>query len=210
MIVEAIYMGEKGSQLLAAEVGLNKRRRAQGEDALDITRTLSQAALPTSIPLKVRKTICKLSIPDALLYSFNRKLCRREYTVVEIEYCRDTKPEDQEARAEKQHKELISTLRKHDATATVKHRTLLLGVGGAIYKELGQTLSNDLGVRGRPLDTLLCKLHSKSVQAAGDMWKHRRALLHNKLGTKKGKTTGIKHAQPLLAHHQPKKRRRKK
>jgi hypothetical protein len=61
MIVEAIYMGEKGSQLLAADVG--KHRRAQGKDTLDITRTLSQAALPTSIPLKVRKTICKLSIP---------------------------------------------------------------------------------------------------------------------------------------------------
>jgi hypothetical protein len=96
------------------------------------------------------------------------------------------------------------------STATVKHGTLLLGVGGAIYKEFGQTLSNDLGVRGRPLDTLLRKLHLKSVQAVGDMWKHRRALLHNKLGTKKGKTTGIKHAQPLLAHQQPKKRRRKK
>jgi hypothetical protein len=130
--------------------------------------------------------------------------------VVEIKYCKDTKPEDQEARAEKQHKELVSTLRKHDATATVKHRTLLLGVGGAIYKEFGQTLSNDLGVRGRPLDTLLRKLHLKSVQAVGDMWKHRRALLHNKLGNKKGKTTGIKYVQPLPAHHKPKKRRRKK
>jgi hypothetical protein len=99
--------------------------------------------------------------------------------VVEIKYCKDTKPEDKEARAEKQDKELVSTLCKHDATTTVKHRTLLLGVGGTIYKEFGQTLCNDLGVRGRPLDTLLRKLHLKSVQAVGDMWKHRRALLHN-------------------------------
>jgi hypothetical protein len=73
MTVEAIYMGEKGSQLLADDVGLNKRRWAQGKDILDNTRILSQEALPTSIPLKVRKSLGKLSIPDALLYS--RELC---------------------------------------------------------------------------------------------------------------------------------------
>jgi hypothetical protein len=116
--------------------------------------------------------------------------------VVEIKYCRDTKPEDQEARAVQQHKQLISTIKKYDTKARVKHCTLLLGVGGAIYKESGQTLSNDLGVRGRSLETLLRKLHFQSVQAVGDMWKHRRALLHNKLGTKKGRTTGTKRANP--------------
>jgi hypothetical protein len=47
LIVEAIYMGEKGSQLIAADVGLKKRRKAQGRDTLDITRTLSEAAEKT-------------------------------------------------------------------------------------------------------------------------------------------------------------------
>jgi hypothetical protein len=42
-IAEAICMGEKGGQLIAADVGLNERRRAQSKDTLDITRTLSNA-----------------------------------------------------------------------------------------------------------------------------------------------------------------------
>jgi hypothetical protein len=130
---------------------------------------------------------------------WDHKNRRRAYTVVEIKYCRDTKPEDQEARAVKQHEKLVSTLKKYDKNARVKHCTLLLGVGGTIYKEFGQTLSNDLGVRGRPLETLLRKLHFKSVQAVGEMWKHRRALLHNKLGSKKGRTTGTKRANPTSA-----------
>jgi hypothetical protein len=207
LIVEAIYMGEKGSQLIAADVGLNKRRKAQGRDTLDITRTLSEAALPDSIPNKLRETLANLSIPDAFLYTFDSEQCRREYTVVEIKYCRDTKPEDQEARAVAQHKNLISTIKSYDTNAKVKHCTLLLGVGGAIYKECGQTLSNDFGVRERPPETLLRKLHFQSVQAVGDMWKHRRPLLHNELGTKKGRTTGTKRANP---NQTPQHRTRKK
>jgi hypothetical protein len=36
-------------------------------------------------------------------------------------------------------------------------------------------------------------------KAVGEMWKHRRALLHNKLGSKKGRTTGTKRANPTSA-----------
>ena len=203
-------MGEKGSQLIAADVGLNKRRQAQGKDTLDITRTLSDAALPASIPKTVRTKLAKLSIPDAFLYKFDRKNRRREYTVIEVKYCRDTKPEDQKARAVKQHKQLVSTLKEYDKNARVKHCTLLLGVGGTIYKDFGQTLSNDLGVKGRPLETLLRKLHFKSVQAVGEMWKHRRALLHNKLGSKKGPPTGTNRTNftSALQHRKTKKSRK--
>jgi hypothetical protein len=67
LIVEAIYMGEKISQLIAADVGRNKRRKAQGRDTLDITRTLSEAALPDSIPNKLRGKLANLSIPNRTL-----------------------------------------------------------------------------------------------------------------------------------------------
>jgi hypothetical protein len=130
LIAVAIFMGEKGSQLIAADVGLNKRRRAQGKGTLDITCTLSNAALPASIPKLVRTKLAKPSIPDAFLYTFDRKNRRRAYTVVEINTCRDIKPEDQEARAVKQHKKLVSTLKKYDKNARVKRCTLLLRVGG--------------------------------------------------------------------------------
>jgi hypothetical protein len=85
-----------------------------------------------------------------------------------------------------------------DKNSSVKHCTLLLGPGVQYTKILDKP-TNDLGVRGRPLETLLRKLHFKSVQAVGEMWKHRRALLHNKLGSKKGRTTGTKRANPTSA-----------
>jgi hypothetical protein len=57
-----------------------------------------------------------------------------------------------------QHKQLISTIKKWDTNATVKHCIVLLGVGGAIRKEVDRPLYIDLRVRGQPLETLLCKL----------------------------------------------------
>jgi hypothetical protein len=37
LIIEAIYMGEKGLHLVAADVGLNRRRRAEGRTTLGVT-----------------------------------------------------------------------------------------------------------------------------------------------------------------------------
>jgi hypothetical protein len=98
-----------------------------------------------------------------------------------------------------QHQRLVDTLKKHDPEATVKHHNILLGVGGAIYTDMINTMKDELGVTGRSLDTLLRKLHYTAVEEVGNMWKHRRAKLHNKLGAKKARTTGFK--RPDKNHH---------
>jgi hypothetical protein len=216
LIVEAIYMGEKGHHLIAADAGLNKRRRAEGEAPLDLTRTIPESALPTSIPKTVRAKLCKQRIPDDFVYNYNRyrSTRRMEYTVVEIKYCRDTKHEEQEARAVEQHKSLVDALNKYAAAAEVKYCVLLLGVGGVIYLDFSRMLSEDLGVitfmKGNSLDALLRKLHFKSIEAVGEMWKHRRAVLHNKLGAKKKRIMGMKRARPNQPPpHRPTKKRKK-
>eukprot|EP00882_Tetradesmus_deserticola_P009609 GHRQ01010144.1.p1 GENE.GHRQ01010144.1~~GHRQ01010144.1.p1 ORF type:complete len:419 (-),score=-3.27 GHRQ01010144.1:138-1394(-) len=188
LIVEAIYAGEHGNQLVAADVGLNKRRATQGRPLMAVKRTICDSALSKSIPNNVRSQLQKHSIPDALLYRFDSKSRRRHYTVVEIKYCRDTQPGDQEMRAEEQHQRLITTLKQYDPSATVKHCNLLLGVGGAIHVDMIKRLRADLGVTGRSLEKLLCKLHFQSFEEVGNIWKHRRALTHNKLGAKKERT----------------------
>ena len=128
---------------------------------------------------------------------------------MEIKYCRDTKPEDQEARAIQQHRNLVENLQKYDPGANVKHCVLLLGVGGVIYKDVGKQLSENLGVKGHSLDSLLRRLHFQSVEAVGDMWKHRRALLQHKLGTKH-KVTGLKRpCHGFTPHHRTTVKRKK-
>ena len=107
------------------------------------------------MPAEVKESIRTTSIPDALLYTFNRKKRCREYTLVELKYCRDARPEDQEARAEQQHLQIVQALKTHDTTATVKHCKLMLGVSGAIYQSTIQHLKEDLGIEGSALDNLL-------------------------------------------------------
>jgi hypothetical protein len=184
LIAEAIYTGEHGHKLIAADVGLKQPRRAKGQQELDIARTIPDTALPKTIPAEVRLQMRKQSIPDALMYHFDRKSRKRQYTIIEIKYCRDTRREDQETKAVAQHQRLVDTLKKHDPEATVKHHNILLGVGGAIYTDMVNTMKDELGVTGRSLDTLLRKLHYTAVEEVGNMWKHRRAKLHNKLGAK--------------------------
>jgi hypothetical protein len=158
----------------------------------------------------------KQSIPDALMYHFllfDRKSRKRQYTIIEIKYCKDARREDQETKAVAQHQRLVHTLKKYDPEATVKHHNILLGVGGAIYTDMVNTMKDELGVTGRSLDTLLRKLHYTAVEEVGNMWKNRRAKLHNKLGAKKARIAGFKrhdknnHWQKAPPHRKTKKQK---
>ena len=135
-IVEAIAAGTKGHQLIAADVGLNKKRKAQGLPTMNITRTsestLPQETLPSAMPAEIRKQLSSQSIPDALLFEFDRKKRKRRYTVVELKYCKDTDPSRQQSNATGQHHDLVQMLTKYDTTAEIKQCNLMLGVGGII------------------------------------------------------------------------------
>ena len=87
-IVEAINSGARGNHLVAADVGVNKRRRMQGLPELNLHRGLPLQAVPTSVPARVQQHLMTHSIPDALLYHVDRKKRQRQYVVVEIKYCR--------------------------------------------------------------------------------------------------------------------------
>jgi hypothetical protein len=75
-------------------------------------------------------------------------------------------------------------------------------VGGAIYTKFVETMRDELGVTGSSLDKLLRKLHFTAVEELGKMWKHRRALLHNKLGTTKARSAGYKRTDRGSPHRQ--------
>ena len=126
-----------------------------------------------------------------MLYHFDRKRRQRNYTLVEIKYCRDTNPEEQIKRAEAQHADLACTLKMYDPTATIKRCNLMLGVSGAIYTSTVQQLQSDLGVDGPELSNLLKKLHLMAIQHLEKIWNYRRA----KIGERAGKNSPDRNRQ---------------
>lgn len=191
-IVEAINAGTKGGQLVSADVGVNKRRRAKGIPQLDIQRGVPESVLPPGMPAGVKAHLKTQSVPDALLYGYDKKRRRRQYTIVEVKYCRDTRPADQEARAEQQHAKLLTAIRDYDPDAKVAQCNLMLGVGGAIPTSTVTHLRDDLGVEGARLTALLKQLHLTAIEHLEKIWKCRRAKIKNRLGQTKTPTTGSK------------------
>jgi exonuclease III/ribonuclease HI len=100
----------------------------------------------------IKKTTTSLNnrlVPDGFLLSNGRKsnmTSNTEFTIMEIKYCMDTKPEGQEHNGTKQHVELCKRLSKKWACKVTLH-TILLGVGGTIYTKMEETMRN-LGVAG--------------------------------------------------------------
>jgi len=192
LIVEAIANGSKGGHLLATDVGWRRRHLIQEGQPLPsaaTTRHIPVGNLPTTIPLHVRQQLAKHSIPDALMYHCEGGT--REYTIVEIKYCRDTRPEDQQARAEAQHTVLKEAIEQHDNTAKVTLVTLMLGVSGVIYKSMAAALEEKLGVTGDHLRSLLTKLHFAAIDGMDRVWRQRWAMIsgsQDREGTTKTQT----------------------
>jgi hypothetical protein len=80
-----------------------------------------------------------------------------EFTIIEIKNCRDTQPEGQERNASKQHEELCKRLTQKWA-CKVTLITILLGVGGTIYKAMEESMRS-LGVVGSAYTKLAKELN---------------------------------------------------
>jgi hypothetical protein len=84
------------------------------------------AALPNDMPNGMKRNIRSHCKPDATLVRTERNIKR--YELLEIEYCRDTDPSQQETRADRQHDRLMKALQIFDPKAEVKLTTIMLGV----------------------------------------------------------------------------------
>jgi hypothetical protein len=106
----------------------------------------------------------------------------KHYKLLEIKYCRDTDPSQQENRAEHQHKRLMKALQIFNPNARVTLTTITLGVSGCIYKRTVNQLK-ELGIVGPTLTRLLKKLH----HLAGK---------HNQFGTRVGQLSQTDNDSP--------------
>ncbi len=177
-IVAAVASGTKGGLLIMSDVGISKRLpHAKLPQGMHTSRLLHDHPLPATMPKQAQAVLrSSRSIPDMILYQYHYRSDNREYTIVEIKYCRDTDPGDQLARAATQHENLAQSLESADPTAAINRINLVLGVSGTMYKSLISDLE-ELGVTGAPLKHLLKSLHCISVTHLGKIWKHRQALI---------------------------------
>ncbi len=94
--------------------------------------------------------------------------------LVEIKYCEDTRPDAQLEAAKRQHKVLISSIRRKYRHTTL--HVILLGVGGVIYKSYTDEPLLQLGLDRSGAAKLVHQLHTHAVQYASKIVRTRRGL----------------------------------
>ena len=97
---------------------------------------------------------------------------RRHIHLVEIKYCEDTRPGNQLAAAQEQHRVLNEQLEGGQITL----HTILLGVGGSIYIPLTLNQLTALGLNLQKAKKVARKLHSHCVHYAHKLITSRRAI----------------------------------
>ena len=162
------------------------------------------------MPAELKRHFTKASIPDAMLYKpASPRGDKRQYTIVEIKYCRDTQPEEQEKRAEKQHKELITTIQQYDPTAEVKAMHIAVGrVWHHLQINLWKT-RNNLGVTGSLLKGLVRRLHLHAVRSMTSILQYRWRLMDEHMGIKGRHKDKRKRAAGQEPRHRKATRRRR-
>ena len=202
--------------MLTSDVGLNWRVPAHDREQYqliskrtftpdDLSRNpILTNELPEELMLHLSATLNnQYSVPDILMYrtkdiQTEYEQPRREhiFTIIEIKYCRDTRPEDQWARAVVQHSELAQALQNMplldcdsnnvNHTILVEQENILLGVTGGIFKNTADTLRK-LGICGQSLNDLLKELHFVAVNGVEQMWRHRQAIIAATRGSRRRK-----------------------
>jgi hypothetical protein len=165
MIADAITKGRYGADVVAVDLG--KKTKNNNTGTTTTTKYVPRWLLPRIMTLRHRAKLRKLSRPDIILAAAKedgQPSRRRTYTVtlVEIKYCRDSDPTWQQKQATKQHAALGKLLTK--AGHKVKHTTILLGVGGTIYKETKKQIL-ELGVGKAETNKLLSRLHTYAIKS---------------------------------------------
>jgi ribonuclease HI len=171
LIVQAIHEGDRAAELVMSDVGLSRRcaiMKRKGRIPL--------AVLPKDMPNGMKCRIRSHCKPDAMLVRTERSIKR--YELLEIKYCRDTDPTQQETRAERQHDRLMKAIQIFDPKAEVKLTTIMLGVSGCIYKKTEEKLK-ELGVVGPALPRLLKRLHHLACRHVEEIWNIRHAAIQN-------------------------------
>ncbi len=166
MILKAVRAGSKGTTVIQADVGSQEKQARSG-----------LPPLPNDIPVKHRAAKKRSraaaqdnesqSRPDFTLYSQQQAegTTTRTFTLVEIKYCTDTRPQDQLERATAQHQGLLQRLKQSAPNTEAELVVILLGSAGYIYRTHTKEQLQGLGVTGQSLKSLMTNLHVQAIKS---------------------------------------------
>jgi hypothetical protein len=120
LIMAAVKAGRRGSEVVMMDLGrIGEAPVTPGveDQAAALPHRIPWAVLPANMPLAVKATVTRSSIPDALLFNPAQGREPAKYAIVEIKYCRDTDPDGQLEAAIAQHRQLAMEIRLADHNA---------------------------------------------------------------------------------------------
>jgi hypothetical protein len=157
-LVKEVLKGRLGAGLVMMDAGnADKRREAGFSDDLEVS--VPAALFPPSVTPEDVDHARRTMKPDAVVVT--GKPGSRTIHIIEVKYCRDTDRSVQEERAAAQHKQLMDLLAAEGQTTRL--HTILLGVGGTIYRDTLATLE-ELGVDRTRAQAALEKASKYAVQ----------------------------------------------
>src|SRR3569833_3313805 len=179
-ILQAVRDGDKGANVMMADVGRRELMEAAGLD--DVAWKIpSWMFRPEWVADDQRIARWHQQLrPDVLMLMNPAGQDRHRITpaskiyIVEVKYCRDTNPEQQEQNAHAQHVKLRRLLELMWG-CHVEIVPLILGVCGTITLNVKETLEK-LGVKGNLYKQLANKLNVSAAVYADRAWQYR--LLH--------------------------------
>jgi len=178
LILNAVRAGSAGTTVIQADVGSQDKQIKMG-----------LPPLPHDIPSKYLTNTAKkhktqqnmggssssqpgghppLSRPDFTLHTEHKTQggpTTHKFTLVEVKYCVDTKPQDQLEKAQAQHEPLLQHLRQTPNTIA-ELRIILLGAAGYIYNSETKEQLESLGIQGTAMKSLLTNLHVQRTEEA--------------------------------------------
>lgn len=167
MILKAVRDGTMGEHVVMMDLG-KANAEPQGEQhqqqQQQLPHRIPHDALPRGMSTRVKAVLARQSIPDAFLYQPQTRDTPAKYVIVEIKYCRDTDPTQQLDAAQNQHRPLEDAIRAAAPEAEVQYVSVMLGVGGTIFKRYTTVPLEQLGLRKGAIRTLKYKLHRHAVK----------------------------------------------
>ena len=162
MVTKAVLLGKHGNGVAMMDAGSAEKKEAAGIP-VRVGHVLPRSLLPKSLTKREVKLAQRKYKPDIALVTNRKGSKAKTVHIVEVKYCRDTDRTLQERRAAEQHKDLIKLLT--DKKTKAKLHTLLVGVGGTIYKKSRDTLIQ-LGLDRKEAVTLLEKINIYTANQA--------------------------------------------
>jgi hypothetical protein len=173
MIVKELALGRFGAGVFMMDAGRKEKREAEGIQA---HTSIPQHILPSHLRDAARRKLLRTLKPDALV-RIKEKVddggTRDVYVVLEVKYCKDTNCAEQESRAVAQHARLLELIKA--AGHAARQETVLLGVGGTIYKDTLEQLDR-LGLARHQAKRLTERLSEYAVLQMQRIIHTRRAL----------------------------------